>query len=56
MNQELIDWYENYLKNYKRSNEKTIRNYIYDLKAFDKFIDKEFTDVSEEDIDIYILN
>ena len=56
MNQELIDRYENYLKNYKRSNEKTIRNYIYDLKAFDKFIDKEFTDVSEEDIDIYIQN
>ena len=56
MNQELINRYENYLKNYKRSNEKTIRNYIYDLKAFDKFIDKEFTDVSEEDIDIYIQN
>ena len=56
MNQELIDRYENYLKNYKRSNEKTIRNYIYDLKAFDKFIDKEFTDVSEEDIDTYIQN
>ena len=54
MNQELIDRYENYLKNYKRSNEKTIRNYIYDLKAFDKFIDKEFTDVSEEDINVYI--
>lgn len=54
MNQELINRYENYLKNYKRSNEKTIRNYIYDLKAFDKFIDKEFTDVSEEDIDTYI--
>lgn len=56
MNQELINRYENYLKNYKRSNEKTIRNYIYDLKAFDKFIDKEFTDVSEEDIDTYIQN
>ena len=56
MNQELINRYENYLKNYKRSNEKTIRNYIYDLKAFNKFIDKEFTDVSEEDIDIYIQN
>lgn len=56
MNQELINRYENYLKNYKRSNEKTIRNYIYDLKAFDKFIDKEFTDVSEKDIDIYIQN
>lgn len=54
MNQELINRYENYLKNYKRSNEKTIRNYIYDLKAFDKFIDKEFTDVSEEDINVYI--
>lgn len=54
MNQELIDRYENYLKNYKRSNEKTIRNYIYDLKAFDKFIDKEFTDVSEEDVNIYL--
>ncbi len=56
MNQELINRYENYLKNYKRSNEKTIRNYIYDLKAFNKFIDKEFTDVSEEDIDTYIQN
>ncbi len=54
MNQELINRYENYLKNYKRSNEKTIRNYIYDLKAFDKFIDKEFTDVSEEDVNVYI--
>ena len=54
MNQELINRYENYLKNYKRSNEKTIRNYIYDLKAFDKFIDKEFTDVSEEDVNIYL--
>ena len=38
MNQELIDRYENYLKNYKRSNEKTIRNYIYDLKAFDSVV------------------
>lgn len=46
---ELIEKYEKYLKR-KKLNEKTIINYIYDLKAFDSYIEKSLEDVTEEDI------
>lgn len=53
MNKEIIDRYERYLKK-KKMNENTIRNYIYDLKAFDLFVNKPLFEVIEDDIRDYI--
>ena len=54
-NEELIQRYQIYLTNYRKMNDVTIRNYIYDMKAFNTFLNgKSFTDVTEEDIKIYI--
>ena len=50
-NEELIQKYEKYLTSYRKMNDATIRNYIYDIKAFNLFLNnKFFTDVIEEDI------
>ena len=54
-NEELIQKYEKYLTSYRKMNDATIRNYIYDIKAFSLFLNnKFFTDVIEEDIRVYI--
>lgn len=54
-NQEIIQRYERYLKNKKQLNEYTIRNYMYDLKSYDIFLNgKHFFDATEQDIKKYI--
>ena len=54
-NQELIKRYENYLTSYRKMNSDTIRNYIYDLKAFVVYSnDKHLNDITEEDVKKYI--
>lgn len=53
-NDQIIQKYEKYL-NRKKMNKYTIRNYIYDLKAYDKFLnDKHFFEATEQDIRTYI--
>ena len=54
-NEELIQRYQTYLTSYRKMNDITIRNYIYDMKAFNIFLNgKSFINVVEEDIKIYI--
>ena len=50
---ELIERYGKYLKR-KKSDDKTIRNYMYDLQAFSSYMNKPFEDITEEDINIFI--
>lgn len=53
-NEELIQRFEDCIKR-KYANENTVRNYIYDLKAFNVFLeDKHFYDVEEEIVKEYI--
>lgn len=53
-NEQIIQRYEKYLKR-KNMNEYTIRNYVYDLRAYDKFLNgKHFFDATEQDIRAYI--
>ena len=54
-NEELIQRYKVYLTSYRKMNDITIRNYIYDMKAFNIFLNgKSFINVVEEDIKTYI--
>ena len=54
-NEELIQRYQTYLTSYRKMNDVTIRNYIYDMKAFNIFLNgKSFINVVEEDIKTYI--
>ena len=50
---ELIERYGKYLKR-KKSDDKTIRNYMYDLQAFSSYMNKPFEDITEEDNNIFI--
>ena len=52
-NQMIINRYEKCLKR-KDLNELTIKNYIFDLKAFSLFVEKHFYDVTKEDVNRYI--
>lgn len=56
-NEQMIERYEKYLKQKKKLNEKTIRNYIYDLKTYNNFLnDVRFFDTTEKNIKEYIQN
>ena len=50
---ELIEKYEKNLKR-KKANDKTIRNYIYDLQAFNSYMNKSLEEITEEDINNFI--
>lgn len=50
---ELIEKYEKNLKR-KKANDKTIRNYIYDLQAFNSYMNKNLEEITEEDINNFI--
>lgn len=52
-NQKIINRYELYLKR-KDLNEITIKNYMYDIKSLDTFLEKHFYDVTKEDMENYI--
>ena len=53
-NEELIQRFEDCIKR-KYTNEYTVRNYVYDLKAFNSFLnEKHFYDAIEEDVKEYI--
>lgn len=53
-NEYIVQRYEKYLQR-KNMNEYTIRNYIYDLKAYNIFLnEKHFFDATEQDIKEYI--
>ena len=50
MNEQIISIYEKYLRTRRKMNETTIVNYIYDLKAFSIFINKDLFEVAEDDV------
>lgn len=50
---ELIEKYEKNLKR-KKANDKTIRNYMYDLQAFSSYMNKNLEEITEEDINNFI--
>lgn len=50
---ELIDKFEKNLRR-KKANDKTIRNYIYDLQAFNSYMNKSLEEITEEDINNFI--
>lgn len=50
MNEQIIQKYEKYLRTRRKMNETTIVNYIYDLRAFSSFVDKDLFEVVEEDV------
>lgn len=50
---ELIEKYEKNLKR-KKANDKTIRNYIYDLQSFNSYMNKSLEEITEEDINNFI--
>ena len=53
-NQMIIDRYERYLKQRRKLNDVTIRNYLCDLKNFEIFTEKHYYEVIKEDIEEYI--
>ncbi len=54
MNKQIIIRYEKCLKYTRKMNENTVVNYIYDLKAFSSFINKNLLEITEEDIQEYL--
>ena len=56
MNEQIIQKYEKYSKTKRKMNETTIVNYIYDLKAFSAFVDKNLFEVTEEDVKKWLLD
>lgn len=53
-NEEILDKYKYYLKRYKDLGEISIRNYMYSLGTFEKFVNKPLLEVVTDDINNYL--